>query len=690
MTRDHILGRHWHPGERTNATILFETADPAHDPEGLISKYVQFESFRLVRDAQIDEMAGTLQERLGVLLWYIVDYGRHRQNAVALPLSRAQVAFLNQPAPLAAASPAVTVALINFVARELSPPMDLRDPARLRETVYWWCVDFAPRFKLDDRLVTKEQVALLLSEVQWVNEEFPVNAFMLQFFAAHTELHILDLSQVKDRAAYFVYLVVYSFAHPHILKLLPRELLRRVLRETSDRRSVLDEALARFCFAGDRIGMSAAGEQSTAFRQSGEALLRQHGLSLTLNTPIAATTRDPLSGHTGECFRPPSQPIGPVEPGVAVIGPATKASGLGQAMRLSVDVLTRCEAIRPTVIDFGLDNPAPVGFASATDYEVYHDRRAINLIHLNAESAPLAFAYQAHEIFEESYNIGFFFWELNKIPKCHRLALELLDEIWVSSEYNREIYAGFTDKPVINVGMAVEALPDVAPMPRDLLGLEDGPFVFLTTFDSFSFIERKNPLGVIQAFRRAFPLGTEPVRLVIKTQNRHRVGDHYQLRVWKRIDALTAADPRIVVTNKTLAYRDLLALKRSCDCYVSLHRSEGWGFGMIEAMQLAMPVIATGYSGNMDFCTPETAYLVDYTLTGVRPDEYIFCERDSYWADPDLDVAARHMRHAATNPVDAKAKGAAAAVALGRDVRVEAIGRRSAARLAEVRAARDW
>ena len=406
--------------------------------------------------------------------------------------------------------------------------------------------------------------------------------------------------------------------------------------------------------------------------------------------PSAATTRDPVTGHTGECFLPPSRPVGPIEQGVAVIGPAYKASGLGQAMRLSVDVLTCCEGTRPTVIDFGLDNPAPVGFASSTNYEAYRNRRAINLIHLNAESTPLAFAYQAHEIFEDSYNIGFFFWELNKIPKCHRLALELLDEIWVSSEYNREIYAGVTDKPVINVGMAVEILPDVAPMPRDLIGLENGPFVFLTTFDSFSFIERKNPLGVIQAFRRAFPLGTEPVRLVIKTQNRHRVGDPYQLRVWKRIDALTGADPRIVVMNKTLAYRDLLALKRSCDCYVSLHRSEGWGFGMIEAMQLAMPVIATGYSGNMDFCTPETAYLVDYTLTSVRPDEYIFCERDSYWAEPNLDVAAKTMRHMVANPAEAKAKGAAAAAAIGRDFSLEAIGRRYAARLAQVRAAHDW
>ena len=319
----------------------------------------------------------------------------------------------------------------------------------------------------------------------------------------------------------------------------------------------------------------------------------------------------------------------------------------------------------PTALTFDLDNPAPVGFASDQSFAPYENRRAINLIHLNAESVPLAFAFRQREIFASSYNIAYFFWELNMIPKCHRLALELVDEIWVSSDYNREIYARFTDKPVINVGMAVEPLPQATALDRDALGLEADAFVFLTTFDSFSFIERKNPFGVLDAFKTAFPRGDERVQLVLKTQNRGRVYDPYQMNLWKRIDRAVSADPRILVINETYSYKDLLGLKLACDCYVSLHRSEGWGFGMIEAMQLGRPVIATAYSGNMEFCTDETAYLVGYDLVGVRENEYIYVPRGSQWAEPSTDEAVMYMRQAFADPGAAARKGASGKAFVG-------------------------
>ena len=623
-------------------------------------------------------MIGRLSDRMKVLFWYLSDYVRDRNHEYVVPLSVAQIEFLNSPAPIAGASSAVTIALHNFVLREIPNFANLADPGVLSEAVYWWCVEKTPRAKLDDRLVTDEQVALLRTEVQWVGEEFAFNAFMTYFFNRHTELHYLDMNIARDRAAFFYYLVLYAFSNPNILKFLPRESLRRVLQEKKGKPSPFDRVIARYSFSGSqRDDLDAARE----LRRLGEAVLRHEGLRLDRDVPKRTSHVD-----TGECFLPPAQPIGPREAGVAVIGPALKTSGLGQAIRLSVDILTRCETITPTVYDFDLDNPAPVGFTSQTNFVPYKARRAVNLIHLNAESVPLVFAYEPEAMFSESYNIGYFFWELNMIPKCHYLALELLDEIWVSSEYNREIYTRFTDKPVINVGMAVEPLPHVAATPRAELDLDEECFVFLTTFDSFSFIERKNPLGVVEAFRLAFPLGTEDARLVLKTQNRFRVYDPYQMKMWKRIDAAVRQDPRIIIINETLTYRDLLGLKRACDCYVSLHRSEGWGFGMIEAMQLGMPVIATAFSGNMDFCTPDTTDLVDYTMVGVREEEYIFVERNSQWAQPDLQHAAALMRALAADPAAAKAKGQAGATHIKANFSIEAIGKRYAARLAEVRA----
>ena len=175
------------------------------------------------------------------------------------------------------------------------------------------------------------------------------------------------------------------------------------------------------------------------------------------------------------------------------------------------------------------------------------------------------------------------------------------------------------------------------------------------------------------------------MQLLLKTQNRERVFDPYQVALWKRIDQAVQRDRRIMVINETLEYRGLLALKSACDCYVSLHRSEGWGFGMIEAMQLGLPVIATAYSGNLEFCTDDTAYLVDSDLISVREDEYIFVERGSVWARPNIVTAAAHMRTVALDPSAAKLKGANAASHVKANFSLRAIGQRYAARLTRVR-----
>ncbi len=105
----------------------------------------------------------------------------------------------------------------------------------------------------------------------------------------------------------------------------------------------------------------------------------------------------------------------------------------------------------------------------------------------------------------------------------------------------------------------------------------------------------------------------------------------FQVGVWRAIDDLIQDDPRIRVIDETFTYEQIISLKLACDCYVSLHRAEGFGFGMLEAMQLGRPVIATSYSGNMDFCTSENSYLVDYDLIPVGYDEYLTVEKGSVW-----------------------------------------------------------
>ena len=431
------------------------------------------------------------------------------------------------------------------------------------------------------------------------------------------------------------------------------------------------------------IAIALGEEQAADLRPLLDARLKASGFS------FASSGRETTGGDAALSLgRDPRIEAG-LAPGIAVIGPTRATSGLGQATRLSIDVLDHLR-LAPAMLDFGLDNPAPVGFTTLTKAERLRVPRQINLIHLNAESIPLAFAFIDREVHRRSYNIGYFFWELDEIPKCHRLALDLLDEIWVSSEYNREIYARFASIPVHNVGMAVEPLPEAAPVPRAQFGIAPDSFVFLATFDSFSFVERKNPLGVLAAFQAAFPPGSpEKVELILKTQNRTRVGDPHQVRVWQTIDDVIARDPRIRVIDQTLSYRDLLGFKRACDCYVSLHRSEGWGFGMIEAMQLHLPVVTTAYSGNMEFCSAETAFLVDYDLVAPMPHEYIFVERGSRWAEPSIASAAAALREVYADPAAAKARAERAFRAVQEGFSITAIGRRYGTRLTEIQAIID-
>jgi glycosyltransferase involved in cell wall biosynthesis len=654
---------------------IFEVASPDADPEGLITEFVRYESYRNRRDKDEYDLVGSTQERLKVLFWYLQDYLRESQFAHAPPLSARQIAYLNTPMPLAGRSQAVTIAFYNFVLSELPSHANLDDPTVFREALYWWCVEKAPLSRLETCLVTPAQVAALRDPDRFFGEAFPFNVFATQFIEKNANLGWLKPSDPRDRAAFFCYLLLRSFAEPWLFQYIDRQSLKLLLQPDRDGTIPFDAVLGKYAF-----GDHATPEDVQKLRTMGAWLSRRDGASLDRDPPRRGSSQD-----FGECYRAKRKFAPVIESGVCLIGPIRKASGLGQAMRLSLGALDTVEAIKPTVIPFNIGNPGRVGFGDLAGTRPFKERRAINIIHVNADTLPMVFAYEQAAVFESSYNIGFFFWELDRLPKNQRLALDLVDEIWVASEYNRAIYARSTDKPVINVGMAVGPPPLSPPRGRKDLGLDEKSFVFLATFDAFSFIERKNPLGTIKAFQAAFPLGTEPVQLVLKTQNRERIVDDYQFRLWARIDHVAATDPRILIINETYHYSELLALKRASDCYVSLHRSEGWGFGLIEAMQLGLPVIATGYAGNMEFCTPSTAYLVGYDLISVREEEYIYVERGSQWADPRLDEAAALMRELATRPIAARVKGEAAAKFVKANFSVAAIGKRYAARLADIR-----
>jgi glycosyltransferase involved in cell wall biosynthesis len=241
--------------------------------------------------------------------------------------------------------------------------------------------------------------------------------------------------------------------------------------------------------------------------------------------------------------------------------------------------------------------------------------------------------------------IGYWFWELEHIPQPMIDAINLVDEIWAGSRFVTQNFAAVTDKPVRYLPISV---PEPTPSAKDrsafpkLRGLDGRP-IFLVVFDYFSIMERKNPIGAIDAFRRAFRLDEGPI-LIVKSMNGDQCAPQ-QARV--RSSAAGRAD--VVLWDEQLSREDQMALMRAADCVVSLHRSEGLGLHLAEAMWLGTPTIATRYSGNLDFQDDDCALLVNATPTRITHGQGVYPETAT-WADPDLNQAAGFMRRIVAEP----------------------------------------
>ncbi|MBW0365457.1 glycosyltransferase family 4 protein [Ensifer adhaerens] len=322
-----------------------------------------------------------------------------------------------------------------------------------------------------------------------------------------------------------------------------------------------------------------------------------------------------------------------------VIGPFGAASGLGTGTRRSVNALaeTGCNF---RVVNCLYDNPSrnmqPIADALAYKGE---KPKAV-LWHFNAEYLPEVMRTYP-EFTKSNRNIGYFFWETEAMPHAHQISTELVDEIWAPSEFCRACYDE-QGVPVFEVGTSVDLPKFEKYLPRSYFGLGN-EFVFMFSFDSHSVIHRKNPAAVVRAFQHAFRNESD-VRLIIKTQN-------FDESHWGAINGrneelleLMSHDSRVLFINKTLTLEELYSLKASIDCYVSLHRSEGFGYGPAEAMALGKPTIMTNYSANVEFGSDGASLLVDGPLVHVLEPEYLYWTPEMKWADPDFKIAAEHMR----------------------------------------------
>jgi glycosyltransferase involved in cell wall biosynthesis len=358
-------------------------------------------------------------------------------------------------------------------------------------------------------------------------------------------------------------------------------------------------------------------------------------------------------------------------PGVNLVGYFDAVLGVGEAARQMIGALEAEHIEVATIAMTASASPR----AQTLAVETVTPRFPVNLICVNADMVP-AFAQQVGaSFFADRYSIGYWWWEVSRFPDRWQGSFGYLDEIWAGSRHVAEALAEVSPIPVVRIPPPVE-VREPPERTRGELGLPEG-FLFLFVFDYASVFERKNPLAIVEAFTRAFGEG-DGATLVLKCINQeHDPSSH------ARLLAATAGRPDVHVIERTVTPTEKDAMIAACDCYVSLHRSEGFGFTMAEAMWLGRPVIATGYSGNLDYMTHENSYLVDFQLVpiGDGVDPY---PPDGVWAEPDVGHAAALMREVFDDPSVARARAARGQAQLRASHSREAVGRAITRRLARV------
>ena len=335
--------------------------------------------------------------------------------------------------------------------------------------------------------------------------------------------------------------------------------------------------------------------------------------------------------------------------GIDVVGFLTTESGIGEAGRTTVDSL-RAAGIDVSAINY-------TDTLSRTTHPFTIDdvsRHRILLMAVNADHLPTMHERMGQHFMHDRYRIGQWFWELERAPEWYDDAWDHVDELWAPTRFIEKMLRDSAPSRVVvtYVPLPVLVPPIDASVTRADVGLDDR-FTFLFAFDFLSVMKRKNPLGLIEAFCAAFEPGEGP-RLVIKAIN----GDHRPAESG-RLKLVASQRPDVTVVDRYMSRSHTSALMAHADCYVSLHRSEGLGLTMSESMSLGTPVIATAYSGNLDFMDDSNSWLVPWTPVEVGEGAEGY-DRRATWAEPDLVEAARIMRHVWEHQDEARVKGEAA------------------------------
>ncbi len=359
--------------------------------------------------------------------------------------------------------------------------------------------------------------------------------------------------------------------------------------------------------------------------------------------------------------------------GFNVAGAIASEGGVAEGTRTIVSALKAAE-IPCALNDVVLGNSHRRDLTYAREF-VSENPYAFNLIHVNPNKV-FQFSHRVGaDYFRGKYNIGYWAWELSRFPDRWRDRFECFHEIWAPSTFCVEALSAVSPIPVKRIMHPID-LSMARVVQRREYRIPDDKFIFLYMFDFYSSFERKNPLAAVRAFKRAFSPG-EPAVLVLKFYNSD-INPQDRKRLYAE-----ASGSSILLMDAYLTREETRGLLSCCDAYVSLHRSEGFGLTMAEAMALGKPVIATNYSANTDFMTRENSFLVDYRLKELERD-YGCYAKGNVWAEPDIEDAARWMRHVYDNRGAAKKVGLKAAEGIRCMLSPEKVGAAIRVRLSEI------
>ncbi|GGF40237.1 glycosyl transferase [Aliidongia dinghuensis] len=328
---------------------------------------------------------------------------------------------------------------------------------------------------------------------------------------------------------------------------------------------------------------------------------------------------------------------------VTVAGLMRSTTGIGEGARMCLAALEAL-GIPAESLDFserlnladmpGDPTPPPVHRA---------DPGGSMIVHINAPYLPLALLAMGRAATRRKRMIGYWSWELPRIPDSWRVGFPFVNEIWVPSSFTADAIRAEVDLPVHVVPHPMLPVPPQTFDWRQKFGIGADELVVGTFFHMGSSFARKNPLAAIEAFRRAF--GREKAHLIIKMNDGSLAPD---LRA--AVLEATGGYPNIHLIEQKLTDQEMSDLLCSVDVLLSMHRTEGFGLPLARAMQLGKLVVATGWSGNLDFMTRENSMLVDYSLIPATDPQRKYDYNDMNWANPSVEHAAHCLRQAAEVP----------------------------------------